>query len=197
MERDKNYLSQINPNLIDKIEIMSAPPSKYDADVTGVINIVLKKEKNSGISGQINLETPSSASLFYVHPDYNFSLGFKKLNLYTSYNGEMIRFDQHESILRNYSGIAGDVESRLDHYVRQNTWSHRFHYGFDYFLSPKSQLNFYAFIIHIPRNITDWQKPVQTTDKGQWQAVRVSRNNNKYSFIPCFTNMHLMTGVVN
>jgi outer membrane receptor for ferrienterochelin and colicin len=186
-ERDKNYLSQINPNLIDKVEIMSAPPSKYDADVTGVINVVLKKEKNSGMGGQVNLEIPGSTSSFYIHPDYNFSLGFKKLNLYTSYNGEMIRFDQHESIHRNSSGIEGDVETRTDQYVRQKLWSHRFHYGFDYFLSPKSLFNFYAFYNPYSQEYNGLAEAgTNGNDKGQWQAVRVSSNFNKSTFYSLF-----------
>ncbi len=187
IERDKNYLSQINPDLIDKVEIMSAPPSKYDADVTGVINIVLKKEKNTGISGQINLEIPGSASFFYSHPDYNFSLGFKKLNIYTSYNGEMIRFDQHESIVRNYNGSSGRVETRSDQYVTQKTWSHRFHYGFDYFLSPKSQFNFYAFYNPYSQEYNGLADArTSANDQEPWQAVRVNSDNNKSNFYSLF-----------
>ena len=64
-EKDKNYLSGINPKDIDKIEVMSSPSAKYDSDVTGVINIILKKEKNTGIGGQINLDVP--VYLTYIH----------------------------------------------------------------------------------------------------------------------------------
>jgi hypothetical protein len=186
-EREKNYVSQINPNQIDKVEIMSAPPSKYDANVTGVINIVLKKEKNSGINGQINLEIPGSASLFYIHPDYNLSLGFKKLNLFTSYNGEMILFDQNESILRNYNGIHGPVETRSDQYVKQKTWSHRFHYGFDYFMNPKSQINFYAYYNPYSQEYNGLAEArTNGNNKEQWKSVRISHDINKSIFYSLF-----------
>ena len=32
-----------------------------------------------------------------------------------------------------------------DQYISQKDWSNKFHYGFDYFLSPHNQINFYAF----------------------------------------------------
>ena len=40
-ERDRNFLSQLNAQQIDKVEVTSTPGSKYDASVTGVININL------------------------------------------------------------------------------------------------------------------------------------------------------------
>ena len=72
-ERDRNFLSQLNAGQIDKVEIINTPGSKYDADVTGVINIILKKDKATGIDGHIHLEVPTSESEIYVFPDYSFN----------------------------------------------------------------------------------------------------------------------------
>jgi hypothetical protein len=49
-EREKNFLNQLDALLIDKIEIINNPGSGYDAGISGVINIILKKEKKSGIN---------------------------------------------------------------------------------------------------------------------------------------------------
>jgi outer membrane receptor for ferrienterochelin and colicin len=91
-ERDRNFLSQLNARQIDKVEIIDTPGSKYDADVTGVINIILKKDKASGIDGHLHLEVPTSKSAIYVFPDYSFNYSLRKLNLYTSYDGEFKLF---------------------------------------------------------------------------------------------------------
>jgi hypothetical protein len=88
-ERDKSYISQLNLSLIDRVEIMNTPPSNYDGNVSGVINIVLKKERDTGISGQFFTEIPTSKSIVYSFPTYSIQYGFKKINLYTSYNGEI------------------------------------------------------------------------------------------------------------
>ena len=144
-ERDKSYISQLSPDQIDQIEVISAPPSNYDGNVTGAINIILKKDRDSGITGHILAEVPVLFSQVYIFPSYSLNLGFKKLNLYTSYNGELTYLDLHESTIRKASNEINTNEYTLKQDLRQKEWSHRFHYGFDYFLSDKDQFNFYAY----------------------------------------------------
>jgi hypothetical protein len=144
-ERDKNFLSQLNASQIDKVEVNNTPDSRYDAGVTGVINIILKKDKETGMSGHINLDVPVSQSTIYASPDYSFNYSFKKLNLYTSYNGQFSYFNITASSIRNFQDSNGETEIISDQILRQKDWSHRFHYGFDYILNDKNQINFYAF----------------------------------------------------
>ena len=144
-ERDKSFISQLSPDQIDQIEIISAPPSNYDGNVTGAINIVLKKDRDSGINGHILAEIPVSSSLVYVFPSYSLNWGLKKLNLYTSYNGELTYLDLHESTCRRVWKENDSNEFSINQDLRQKDWSHRFHYGFDYFLSDRDQLNFYGY----------------------------------------------------
>jgi hypothetical protein len=95
-ECDKSFISQINPKQIEKVEVISKPSSNYDGNISGAINIILKKEMNSGISGQINAEIPTSYSEIYAHPSYTLNYGFKKWNLYTSYSGDLTYLNIHE-----------------------------------------------------------------------------------------------------
>lgn len=186
-ERDNNYVNQIIPDHIDKVEILSSPPSGFDGNITGVINIILKKEKKRGITGQVNLEIPSSPSKYYVHPDYNFSFTFKKLNLYTSYNGEMINFDQQESILRKNKIEEEITETRSDQYVKQRTWSHRFHYGFDYIRSEKTQFSFYSFYNPFSQEYDGQAVAVsEMNNNGHWQASRNTSDINRSTFYSIF-----------
>jgi len=49
-----NYLRSLNLSLIQKVEIISNPSSKYDAEGTGgLINIILKTSTNYGITGNV------------------------------------------------------------------------------------------------------------------------------------------------
>ena len=144
-ERDKSFISQLSPDQIDKIEVISAPSSNYDGNVTGAINIVLKKDRDSGISGHSLAEIPVSSSLVYIFPSYSLNWGFRKLNLYTSYNGELTYLDLQERTRRKVWNENDTNEFLLDQKLRQKDWSHRFHYGFDYFLSDRDQLNFYGY----------------------------------------------------
>jgi hypothetical protein len=183
-ERDRNFLSQLNASQIDKVEVINTPGSRYDAGVTGVINIILRKDKESGINGHIHLDVPTSESEIYAFPDYSFNYSFNKLNLYTSYNGEFSYFDIIGSSNRNFWDSRGATEIISDQFVRQKDWSHRFHYGFDYMLNEKNQINFYAFYNPYSNELNgNVDLKVSGDEVGQhWSALKQDADINHSAF---------------
>lgn len=144
-ERDGSYLSQLPASKIDKVEVISSPPARYDAGITGIINVLLVKEKNMGCDGHIYAEIPTSASEVFLTPAYSLNYGFGKINLFTSYNGDLRRFSitetYHRTVFNQPEGIAITSVQKLT----QKTWSHKFHYGIDWYLNDRNQLTFYGF----------------------------------------------------
>ena len=61
-----NALGTLTADMIDRIEVITNPSAKYDAEGTsGIINIVLKKEEKKGLNGAVTLNTgvPNNHSL--------------------------------------------------------------------------------------------------------------------------------------
>lgn len=77
-------LQQMPANSIDKIEIITNPSAKYKPDGTsGIINIVLKKDKNLGLNGQASLNAGNDNRY-----NGNFSINYNpgKINVFGSYS---------------------------------------------------------------------------------------------------------------
>lgn len=73
-------LDNIPASSIERIEIINNPSSKYDANGNaGIINIILKKEKQDGFNGKVGLSAGVGAlwikqvNLPNVHPQYQFT----------------------------------------------------------------------------------------------------------------------------
>ena len=182
-ERDKDYVGQLNPEDIDKIEIISMPLSEYDGNLTGAINIVLKKDRHSGIKGQVLAEIPTSRSVVYIFPAYSLNYSFKKINLYTSYNGEVTCLDQEERFSREFLHDSDTNMVVTNQKVRQKNRSNKFHLGFDYFLNDRNQFNFYAFCNPYSQEL-DGKVCSQISGEidSLWQAGKDDNDRNRSSF---------------
>jgi outer membrane receptor protein involved in Fe transport len=184
-ERDRNYLSQLNAAQIDKVEVNNTPGSGYDSGITGVINIILKKDTESGISGHIHADIPTSSSVIYSFPDYSLNYNLHKLNLYTSYNGAFSYFDISGRGDRSIQNNLGLTEIKSGQTERQKDWSHRFHYGFDYTLNDRNQINFYAFYNPYSNELNGHVESKVTGDDSfdrQWSAIKKDGDINRSSF---------------
>ncbi len=95
----KSLLESLPANSIERIEIVTNPSSKYDPDGTsGIINIVLKKNKLKGINGNIALNAGTGNA---YNATAALSIRNAKMNLYGNYS------------YRYYEGFR-DYESKLE-----------------------------------------------------------------------------------
>ena len=77
-----DLLQQIPANSIDHIEILTNPSSKYNPEgITGIINIVMKKNSYSGFNGSVNA---SVGTLLDYGTGANFNYRNDKINFYSN-----------------------------------------------------------------------------------------------------------------
>lgn len=103
-----NYLKSIRSENISKIEVITTPPSKYEAQGnSGLINIILKKNPNLGFSGNINTNLiQRSDSGFSSNESLNYQTEKFSSSLKLTYYDSAKRTDENYTILgasQNYS----------------------------------------------------------------------------------------------
>jgi len=186
-ERDSNFLSQLPPDQIEKVEIINVPTSEYDGGTTGAINVILKKDRDSGFNGQFYGEVPLTGSVIYISPKVSLNYGRKKLNFYASYSGQLINLDLHESLYREAWSGSDTSEYFSNQYVRQKNQEHRFSYGIDYFPGEKDMINFYAFCNPYSRELDgNADLSVRGSIADGWQTKREDTDRNTGTFYSLF-----------
>ncbi len=139
--RDKNYVAQLDPKTIDKVEILTNPGVKYSSDISGVINIVLKKEKRTGFNGSITAVIPNPGKIV-MEPNANLEWGNKKFRVFASDRLHYEKFHGTESLTTETSNTENpylfERESK-----GINSWQNNYaNCGVDWFISDKTSLSF-------------------------------------------------------
>jgi hypothetical protein len=185
IERDASFINQLNAQNIERIEISNIPPARYDGNVSGVINIILAKNKAKGVDGHLFFELPTSKNMVYLFPSYSLNISLGKLRVFTSYNGEVSKLKLYEeSQLQVFETLNDNaIEIASNQSVFQNNWSHRFNYGIDYFINSKNQLNVYAYHNRFSQEYNGNVTTIYNGDTSNtWEANKEDEDKNTSNF---------------
>ena len=139
-----NLLRNMQSNQLEKIEIMTNPPAKYDAaGNAGVINLRTKKNQNMGLNGSV---TVGYGYGFYRSlPKQNGSINLNyrkgKLNLFGNFSGNNRKFFQINEINRNFvenGKTLSGFDQVADSDKKNSSVSYKM--GADYFLDSKNTI---------------------------------------------------------
>ena len=162
----QDALRSLQADMIERIEVVTNPSVRYDAEGTaGIINIVLKKDKRKGFNASVDLRGgfPVKWGEKFFKENFPFQTGigaslnyrFKKFNVFANYNFNY-RDDISEgySITEYYGGLIYDpilanhddaeqITEQLT-YRNRNRKGHNIRGGFDYYFTDDDILTFSA-----------------------------------------------------
>lgn len=145
--RQSNFdLLTVKPEDIDRIEVISNPSAKYDAEYTGVINVILKKKNIHGFTASVWAVYVYRLSAVDVGLEYY----KKKIRFFGSYYFENTNLqnrnpkkpvykssEYRESVINDQKYLYNN-ENFLEDF-KQN--KHNYRFGFDYFINDKNTIN--------------------------------------------------------
>lgn len=138
-QRDKEFLAKLIPSDIESVEVISNPSGKYEGNIDGVINIILKKEARYGLNGNVGLTLKPIKKVTYTGTgSIDYSMG--KITFYvTALMGSQSLFisSSDKFTYKNLDSLNssyGKGRIKVD-FPSVNT-------GFDYYMNDKNNLSF-------------------------------------------------------
>lgn len=130
-----DFLSQLPAEAVDRVEVITSPSARYDAEGTaGILNIVLKKERALGFNGSFSLNTGYPAR---TNITSNLNYRTRKFNLFSTLvyfyktppgtlkfdntydTGSFLRIIEDREILREDNGYTANLGT--DYYISDKT----------------------------------------------------------------------------
>ena len=183
VERDRTFIGQLQSDKIDRIDVVNMPPVGFEADISGAVNIILKKSIDTGFSGHVHGEIPVSSTERYLFPTTSIQYTKNRLNLYSSYSGDFRKFDLSESTLfegrSDGNFIGGQNLQTLNQLTRSNT----IHLGADYFLNSKHRAGFYLLHQNFSQSMDGVSDLKTTGSESVWQTTeKIDRESYKANY---------------
>jgi outer membrane receptor protein involved in Fe transport len=172
-------LESIPASSIENIELITNPSSKYDPEgQSGIINIVLKKNKKLGMNGNVSI-TGGTPDSYNINTGLSYQNG--KFNMFGNYS--------HRYGQRNGGGFSNRINTPLNrdttYYFNQNSDNFgsnsgdMFKAGFDYNLTDKSTIGISGDLNFRDRNRDEFGN---TFGLNQFQTLsRKNEQNNNSS----------------
>lgn len=156
VERDKDFVNQLLPQDISKVEIMTNPGVAYSTDVDAVISIVLRKRPVGG-RGHISGQLPNPQATV---AEYSGSLeyGTEKYRLFIN---DHTHFERFSAIIDNKTEMMTKGDDILLTEKGKGTalWGNNsLNYGMDFFISDRTFLNLYGSAYQHLSNHKDYEQ---------------------------------------
>jgi len=178
-----NALGSITADMIEKVEVITNPSAKYDAEgSTGIVNIVLKKEEKKGINGSVTLNSG-------IPNNHSFGLSLnrrtEKFNLFTQLGAGYRTFPRRSESLNINKNNNSSVESIGD--GDKNETFYNLILGTDYHINKNNVITLsgsYALEIENENSSTEFSQYSAPNDLDtQWDRNELTEATNpKYQY---------------
>ncbi|MCA1759681.1 MAG: hypothetical protein LC658_07910, partial [Bacteroidales bacterium] len=172
LEAAVQMLGSMNADNVKRIEIITTPPAKYDAEGdAGIINIVLKKNEAFGTNGSFTLGA-GVATREKMNGSLNLNHHVEKVNFFGSYSADFNNMRQSTETIRRLIQSGSVIESEAINNREALLLFQNVRMGFDYTISSKTILSFLG-----TGYVRDWEMDALTAILYSQDQETTSRSN--------------------
>ncbi|HEX2961188.1 MAG TPA: outer membrane beta-barrel family protein [Ignavibacteriales bacterium] len=136
---DSKMLEQIPASAIEKIEVVTNPSAKYDADGTaGIINLIMKKQAEMNWNGMIQANAGTRDN---YGSSVNLNFRQNKWNIFGSYDNRFNTRGMSATLDRRTTLAEGTSSTHQEMNGRSGGFSHNLKVGADYSINEQNSLN--------------------------------------------------------
>lgn len=172
-----NALGTITADMIEKVEVITNPSAKYEAEGTsGIINIVLKKEERKGINGSVSLNTgwPQNHSI-----GLSLNRRTEKFNLFSQLGvgyRELPRFGENinQDLVNDQTILSEGTEYRNEQF-------YNIILGTDYIINPRNIITLsgsYAYEVEDQPSRNDFRLEDENGVVAEWYRTETTQATN-------------------
>lgn len=134
--RDPDALRNLQANLVERVEVITNPSSRYEAaGEVGIINIVLKKNQQQGVNGTF---TGVVGHPDYLGGSYSLNLRRDKVNIFSSYGMDYRSSPGFSTMYQKFDDGMRETHQKGDR--SRSELSHNLMGGVDYFIDDKNTI---------------------------------------------------------
>lgn len=141
-------LDQIPANTIESIEVITNPSARLEPDgESGILNVVLKKRKESGFNGMVSLR--GGMEIFRNKPvlsnysgNLNFNYNYNKINIFLNYDFRGNKRLNGGTLDRDSWFGEDTTHLYQKNYGNFHGYNHNLRTGLDWFINKKNTLSF-------------------------------------------------------
>jgi hypothetical protein len=218
LEKDQEYIKNISPDRLQKIEIIRDPGGRYGLEgYSAVINVILKKDYQGTdvYVSEFSIIIPTVAKLEnapMVNNIYaSFNYVYNKLDFYSNYDNDYNNMNFESTRKKDYNNGLEIDENALDKNgtnTQIKEFSNRYTVGADYTINPKQTISFESNLVMQPQgaNTTNqYYNVIYTQDGNVMQNFNSKINktngdlesNNKLFYQQKFDENNILTANFN
>ena len=173
LEKDQEYIRNLNPERLKEIEIIRDPSGRYAVEgYSAVINVILKDNyKGSEIFVQnmalIDLDASKPEYIMVLNNasvTYNYT--YNKLNFYTKIRNRYNDFNLQTTNTHEFNNGLSIKKTFLENNFNTKIFhlSNNYTFGFDYYINPKHTISIESNITALPMKTSIFQSNYENTN---------------------------------